>query len=155
VAFVGDDPSIYTMRERFAGYLRAVQEAGLAVDPDLVRMDAHDAEQATATVADLLTSTSADAVFAANNRAAVGSLTAFARSRRRVALIGFDDFEGASLVQPAVSVVAQPIVEMGQRAAQILIDRLCGDNSPHTTQVLPTTLLVRGSEQQTQQAQQP
>jgi LacI family transcriptional regulator len=151
VAFVGDDPAIYTMQERFKGYVRAVQEAGLAVDHDLVRTNAHDAEQATTTVADLLARTGTDAVFAANNRSAVGALGAFASARRRVALIGFDDFEGASLVQPAVSVVRQPIVEMGHRAAQILMDRLSGGNSQATTHVLPTTLVIRGSEQQAQQ----
>jgi LacI family transcriptional regulator len=152
VAFVGDDPAIYTMRERFAGYLRAMQEAGLVVEHDLVRTDAHNAEQARAAVGDLLIYTGADAVFAANNRSAVGALSAFADAERRVALIGFDDFEGASLVQPAVSVVSQPIVEMGRRAAEILIGRLAGSTSPRTTHVLPTTLVVRGSEQQTHEA---
>lgn len=148
VAFVGDDLAIYTMRERHEGYRRALGEAGLPLDELRVRTDAHDAGQASAAVFDIVTRTGADAVFAANNRSAVGALTAFARLGRRVALVGFDDFEGATLVQPAVSVVSQPIVEMGRRAAQILIDRLSGGTAPRTTHVLPTTLVLRGSEQQ-------
>ena len=148
VAFVGDDPAIYTMRERFAGYVRAVRDAGLAIDDDLVRTDAHDARQASAGVGTLLTRPGVDAVFAANNRSAVGALDAFARTGQRAALIGFDDFEGASLVRPAVSVVSQPIVEMGRLAAETLIRRLAGDTSPGTTSVLPTTVVLRGSERQ-------
>jgi LacI family transcriptional regulator len=148
VGFVGDDPTIYTMRERQRGYVRALQEAGLRVDENVIRTDAHDAEQASVAVREILASTGADALFAANNRSAVGALAAFSSLGRRAALVGFDDFEGATLVRPAVSVVRQPLVDMGQRAARILIDRLSGDTSTRTTQVLPTTLILRGSEKQ-------
>lgn len=146
VAFVGDGPEIYTMQERYLGYARAMAEAGLPEDPELVRTDAHHAEQATAAVRQLLAGTDTDAVFAANNRSAVGALQAFASVGRRVALIGFDDFEGAALVHPAVSVVSQDVAQMGRRAAEILIGRLAGDQSARTTEVLPTTLILRGSE---------
>lgn len=148
VAFVGDDPGLYTMRERYHGYVRALQEADLPVDDRLVRTGVHDVKQASATVRGLLDRHATDAIFAANNRSAVGALDAFTTLRRRVALVGFDDFEGATLVHPQVSVVSQPIVEMGHRAAAILIERLSGHASARTTQVLPTTLILRGSEQQ-------
>jgi len=148
VAFVGDDPAIHTMHERLAGHRRALRGAGLALDDALVRTDAHDADQAGAVVAALLDETDADAVFAANNRAALGALGAFAAAGRRVALVGFDDFEGASLVRPAVSVVSQPVAAMGRRAAEVLVGRLTGDTSPSRTHVLPTTLVLRGSERQ-------
>jgi LacI family transcriptional regulator len=146
VAFVGDDLSIYTIRERHRGYLEALSEARLPVDEHLVRTDAHGAEQAAKIVADLLATTEIDAVFAANNRSTVGALMEFGRSGRRIPLIGFDDFEAAPLISPAVSVVSQDIAEMGRTAARILITRLAGDDSAKQTHVLATRLILRGSE---------
>ena len=146
VAFVGDALSIYTMRERHAGYLAALDERGIAVDDALVRTDAHSSEQAAATVAELLATTDADAVFAANNRASVGALLAFRDAGRRLPLIGFDDFEAALVSSPGVSVVSHDIAEMGRRAAEVALDRLADSEREHVTIVLPTVLVLRGSE---------
>ena len=146
VAFVGDDLSIYTMRERFEGYSAALEDRGLSVDDSLVFTDAHSGEQAAQSVRTLLQNSDADAVFAANNRASVGALLAFREEGRRLRLIGFDEFEAAELSEPAVSVVSQDIVEMGRRAAELLIGRLSGETSPTDTHTLPTTLVLRGSE---------
>lgn len=146
IAFVADSLAVYTMGERYRGYLGALDQAGIAADAKLVDTGAHNAAEAEEITKRILTTTDADAIFAANNRASVGALMAFRELGRRVALIGFDDFEAAPLTEPAVSVVSQDIVEMGYRAAEILIDRLAGDSSPNQTHVLPTTLIMRGSE---------
>lgn len=146
VAFVGDDLSIYTMRERFEGYSAALADRGLPVDDRLVFTEAHSSEQASESVRTLVQRTGADAVFAANNRASIGALLAFREAGRRLPLIGFDDFEAAQVTEPAVSVVSQDIVEMGRRAAELLIGRLNGEMSPIGTHTLPTTLVLRGSE---------
>lgn len=146
VAFVGDDLSIYTMRKRFEGYSAALSDRGLPVDDSLVFTDAHSGEQASERVRTLLQQTDADAVFAANNRASLGALLAFHEVGRRLPLIGFDDFEAAQVTEPAVSVVSQDIIEMGRRAAELLIGRLNGETPPTDTHTLPTTLVLRGSE---------
>lgn len=146
VAFVGDALEIYTMRERHAGYVTALAEAGAEYDDRLVSTDAHTSEQAADTVSRLLEDGTADGVFAANNRAAVGALLAFRAKGRRLPLIGFDDFEAAPLSTPAVSVVSQDIPLMGRTAAEVALARLAGDDSPRQTHVLPTRLMLRGSE---------
>ncbi len=64
---------------------------------------------------------------------------------RRIALVGFDDFELAELLPVPVTVVATDSVELGRRAAQLLLERLAGDNGFPKTVVLPTTLVQRGS----------
>jgi LacI family transcriptional regulator len=146
IAFVGDDRAIYTMAERYKGYREALRSAGIAENPALVRDEAHSSEQAAAIVRQLLQETDVDAIFAANNRASVGALLAFRDEGRRVPLIGFDDFEAASLSSPAVSVISQDIVEMGRRAAEILIDRLGGSTAARMVETLPARLILRGSE---------
>ena len=84
------------------------------------------------------------AVFCGNNRITVLALREIARASQRIALVGFDDFELADLVDPGVTVVAQNPAEMGRRAAELLFGRLAG---PRPTQYieLGTQLIVRGS----------
>lgn len=145
VAFVGDDVSIYTMRERYRGYRRALEEAGIDLDDELVVSTAHSSQDAATAVGILLRTTRADSIFAANNRASIGALTAFRTTGRRP-MIGFDDFEAATLSVPEVSVVSQDIAETGRLAAEILLDRLAGGVSDYSTRVMPTALQLRGSE---------
>jgi LacI family transcriptional regulator len=146
IAFVGDSLAISTMRERHDGYVRALRDSGLDPDEKLLNTAAHSSEEAAAAVADLMRTANIDAVFAANNRAAVGALLAFRDAGRRLPLIGFDDFEAAHLSDPAVSVVGHDIVAMGHLAADIVLARLAGASEPPTTHVLTTTLILRGSE---------
>lgn len=145
VAFVGDALSIYTMQERHSGYVQALADSGIPFDETLVVTTAHSSEQAASAVRDLILGGYADALFAANNRASVGALLAFAE-QGRLPLIGFDDFEAAKLSTPAVSVVSQDIAEMGRFAAQIVLGRLAGASPEPTVHMLPTRLELRGSE---------
>jgi LacI family transcriptional regulator len=62
-----------------------------------------------------------------------------------VSLIGFDDVDWMSMVRPQISVVDQPVYELGKRAAERLIARIEGDTSPPQHVWLQTTLLLRGS----------
>ena len=146
IAFVGDSLEIYTMSERFAGYKTALTTTGRSVDAALVATDAHGYEDAEESVLRLMRESAPDALFAANNRAAIGTLFAFRALGRRVPLIAFDDFESARLADPAVSVVTQNIAEMGRFAAERIIARATGGNTAATVTILPTTLVLRGSE---------
>jgi LacI family transcriptional regulator len=146
IAFVGDALSIYTMRERRAGYVGALVAAGVRVDDELSVFAAHSSDDATSAVVRLLETTAVDAIFAANNRASVGALLAFRETGRRLPLIGFDDFEAARLVDPPVSVVSQDVPAMGLAAAELILARLTGTHVEPRTHILPTTLVLRGSE---------
>lgn len=146
VAFVGDDRAIPTMAQRHAGYLAAHAERGIAVDPTLTFAASHSSDEAVDEVARLLRQDRADAVFAANNRSAIGALLAFRAAGTRLPIIGFDDFEAAPLADPPLSVVRQDIELMGRTAATAALARLRGDDGPPVTTMLPTTLVLRGSE---------
>ncbi|GLX02726.1 LacI family transcriptional regulator [Microtetraspora sp. NBRC 16547] len=146
IAFVGDSLDIYTMRERHAGYAAALAEAGIGVDDSLTITTARTREQAEREVGAVLRDDSADAVFAANNRSTIGALLAFQTAGRRLPLVGFDDFETSLLGNPPVSVVSQDIELMGRTAADIVLGRLNGDTSAFAVRMLPTQLILRGSE---------
>jgi LacI family transcriptional regulator len=65
--------------------------------------------------------------------------------QRRVALVGFDDFLLADLLDPGVTVVAQDPVGMGRTAAELLFGRLDGDESAATHVQLRARLIERGT----------
>lgn len=146
VAFVGDSVEIFTMGERLAGYRQALIERGRPPDDDLVFDTVHSVDDAMRVVLDLLSAGRAQAVFAANNRAALGALRAFRLGETFLPMIGFDEFEAAALINPPISVVSQDIQAMGRAAADLAVARLNGNDSPYTTTVLPTSLILRGSE---------
>ncbi len=62
-----------------------------------------------------------------------------------VALVGFDDFATADLLEPAVTVVRQDARGQGLTAVDLLLGRLAGADDPVRRVVLGTTLVPRGS----------
>jgi len=148
IAFIADLATLYTTGERLNGYREALQRAGLPVVDELVRTGSHDAVEAEGVVAELLSLPAArrpTAVFAGNNRNTVGALRAIAQSGLPVALVGFDDFELADLVVPAVTVVRHDSYRMGARAAELAFERLDSPELPARRILVPTELVVRGS----------
>ena len=68
------------------------------------------------------------------------------RIPEKIALIAFDDFDAATLVRPTITVVRQPVVDLGRKAASVLLDRLSAHGRPEASQVvLPTELIIRES----------
>ncbi|MFG1704721.1 LacI family DNA-binding transcriptional regulator [Nonomuraea sp. M3C6] len=141
IAFLGDDPAIFTAAARLHGYREAL---GGLFDERLVSMRSPSPE---AVRADLTGMFALDdpptALFTGNGRYTVTTLRALAG--RRVALVGFDDFELADLLDPGVSVVAQDPSWMGRVAAELLFRRLRGDGGPPEHIQLPVRLIARGS----------
>ena len=90
-----------------------------------------------------------DAVFAHNDLSAAGALLAIREAGRRVpedvALVGFDDIPYASHTDPPLTTVHQPMRQMGEAAARMLLAYFDGTPLPVAPHVLPTTLIVRAS----------
>ncbi|MET7988922.1 MULTISPECIES: LacI family DNA-binding transcriptional regulator [unclassified Streptomyces] len=147
IGFIGDLPvKLYTRRERLAGYRSALQEADLPYNRSLV-INAHDQHSAATATSQLLgLATPPTALFAGNNIAALGIVTALARSNRKdVAVVAFDDVPLAEALEPALTVVAQDPEEIGRTAAAIALARLDGDRSRPRTCTVSTRLIARGS----------
>jgi LacI family transcriptional regulator len=124
IAFIGNPPSVYTGAERYRGYGAAMDEKGLAITPAHVNRtctDAADAEQAVLRM--LGRNPPPTAVFAANNRLALGVLRALS-SRDDVAFAAFDDLEYASLLHRSLTLVTYDPQEMGRRTGELLLRRI-------------------------------
>ena len=90
------------------------------------------------------------AIFAANDLMAIGVMQAL-RNRKiavpqEIAVVGFDNISAAPLVTPPLTTVTQFQDRMGERAAEILMQRLRGEiTGPGTAQEMPYELIERGS----------
>ncbi|MEU4425561.1 substrate-binding domain-containing protein [Actinoplanes sp. NPDC024001] len=135
---------------RLHGYRAALDEAGIAVDPELIRSSDFDFEEAvTATTALLALPQPPTAIFAASDEQALGALEAARRAGCRVpgdlSVISFDDTAVASMTSPPLSAVRQPFEEMGRVAVRTLIQLAEGKAPPTSRVELATRLVVRES----------
>jgi LacI family transcriptional regulator len=148
IGFLGDLPAIATAATRHEAYLEELAAHDIPVDETLVRLGLHGAEIAEAATTEMLALPHPPtALFTAQNLITVGAYRALRRLRlqHRIALVGFDDFELADLLDPGITVVAQDPTAMGRTAAEMLFRRLDGDRSPSVHNVVPTRLISRGS----------
>jgi len=145
IAFLGDLARIATARRRLRGYLAALGEAGL---PPTVVGGLHDTAAAEAAALALLRrARPPTALFTAQNLITIGAVRALRLLglHHTVALVGFDDFPLADLLDPPVTVVAQDPAAMGRAAARALFERMEGYTTEPREIRIPTTLIPRGS----------
>jgi len=138
---------LYTMRERRRGYTAAMRQAQLVPRNEGVR-DA--ASTRRALERGLAEATGPLAILAGNNLTARYVLEAVVamglRIPDQVAVLSFDDFDLADSMTPPMSVVQQPIQEIGERAATLLFEQMRAVAAPAQVEVmLPTRLVLRGS----------
>jgi LacI family transcriptional regulator len=148
IGFLGDLLSISTAADRLRGYTQALASAGLRVDEDLIRTELRDPDAAARAVDEtLVLPDPPTAFFTGQNLLTIGGVHALRQTRREreIALIGFDDLPLADMLEPAISVVAQDPQAIGRAAADQLFRRLDGDRAPAVHQVIPVTLISRGS----------
>jgi len=145
IAYLGDHVRIATARSRYEGYLSAITEAGLA---PFGGHELHSPDATAAAVEALLAGAEPPtALFSGQNLITIGAVQQLRRlgRHRDVALVGFDDFPLADLLDPGVTVIAQDPTAIGRTAARALFERIGGYAGPPREFLIPTTLIARGS----------
>src|SRR5579875_4026799 len=157
IGFLGETPAHRPARLRYAGYLDALAAcgtrgaagtAGAGPDPGLVRRGLDTEAAATAATLELLEAEEPPtALFAAHNRLTIGAVRGLRALglEHRIALVGFDDFTLADLLDPPVTVVAQDPATMGRLGAELLFRRIRGWGGRPQRRIVPTRLVPRGS----------
>jgi LacI family transcriptional regulator len=89
------------------------------------------------------------AIVTGNNLSTIGAMHAIRERRMRipqdVALVGFDDFEWADLFEPRLTVIAQPVKQIGEMAANMLVERIKDRERPRASIRLKPALVIRNS----------
>lgn len=140
--------AVSDISQRYAGYVQALEDAGIGVDPELVvEGDLMQQSGAMALERLLISKRPFSAIFAANDQMAFGARLALFRRGMRVpddvSLVGFDDETMAAFSIPPLTTVQQPSVEMGKAAANAILDLI--DGKPVTHQTFESKLILRDS----------
>lgn len=148
IGFIGGQSTLSTEQARYSGYVDAMASSGAPVRPAWVHHGAQDADQAHDVARAMLTAADAPtAIFSGQNLITMGTVRALRELglQHRVALVGFDDFGMADLLEPAVTVVAQDARAIGHLAGELLFRRMAQTGVAPTTHVVKCTLVTRGS----------
>lgn len=143
--------SLFPSWQRLYGYLDAHRNAGLTIDLDLIcRAGEYSVDAAKAEVLKLLRRRrSPSAIFTADglmSAAAMDAITTLGMTiPAEVSLVCFDDLDWMRFSKPGITAIVQPLIEMGQTAAKIVLSRIEGQGDGRRNVVLQSTLAVRGS----------
>ena len=141
IAFLGDRLSVFTARERLAGYRQALGDRRAA---ELERTELSASAAVETAVCELLTMPEPPtALFTGQNLITIAAIRALRALglQRRVALVGFDDVVLGDLLDPGITVVAQDPYALGRHAGELLFST----HAEPRAVVVPTTLIARGS----------
>lgn len=141
-----------TGRERRQGFEQALHEHGIRVLPELTRFVPAKVQAGHKAALEMLDSnTPPDAFYTSNSLLLAGVLMALRerdlRIPEQVGLAGFDDVNWTVLVQPAITVIAQPTDEIGRTATELLLQRIEDPLRPARQVILNSQLLRRASSQ--------
>lgn len=149
IAFIRLHKQLFTMKTRYAGYKGAMNDAGLKVE-------AHFDCMTQAIVTDLMKALWArrdrpTALFTTNGLTTRYTLQALAdlglSIPKDMALVGFDDVDLAELMRPPLTIIRQPVTDLGRTAAELLFKRLnrTAEKDPPQHITLPVELVLRSS----------
>ncbi|HVU67632.1 MAG TPA: LacI family DNA-binding transcriptional regulator [Ktedonobacteraceae bacterium] len=150
IAYIGKTARARDAIERIAGYRAALDAAGLPLDPqlecagDFTEIDGYSAAEALLQLPNPPT-----AIFAGNDRQAAGVYRALHERDisvpQAISVIGFDNLPYTELMNPPLTTVHAPRLELGRTAAAMLLRLINGETLEMTRVVLPTEFVERHS----------
>ncbi len=150
IGFITGIPQLSSSTERLDGYRAALEHHRIPVNPDLIIEGNYETKGGYLSMLRLLNlPIRPTAVFAANDLSAFGALEAI-RERgleipRDVSVIGFDDIPEASIVYPKLTTIRQPLIQIGQVAVRLLLEKLDDPEKEARRVTLATELVIRDS----------
>jgi LacI family transcriptional regulator, fructose operon transcriptional repressor len=139
-----------TGRERMKGYQLGLLENNLELDPQFVTYT-HPHEEGGREVVSrwLQAKNRPQAILTGNGLVTIGAMSAISQAGLRIpediALAGFDDASWMPYLGPGITVISQPIYEIGQVAAELLFERMEDNSRPPREVVLKGKLITRAS----------
>nr|WP_284237300.1 LacI family DNA-binding transcriptional regulator [Paenibacillus glycanilyticus] len=148
LAVLAEQDSISSSRERVRGFRATAEQAGLPLDPAFVLSTS--IKEAKAKASELFQSGNRPtAIFCCNDLLAIGALQAAKELGVRIpeecSIVGFDDTVLASVTDPPLTTIAQPIEQLGQTALQLLVRQIGKPGESPERVVLPPSLTIRKS----------
>jgi LacI family transcriptional regulator len=138
--------------QRLRGYRLALEDHGIEFDPSLVfpgHYTAASGYENGLAAARRTEQCRPTALFCCNDEIALGAYRALEESGLRIpeemSVVGFDDIASAASYRPPLTTVRQPLMQLGDRAARLLLARIEGEIPGGQKETLPTEVIVRES----------
>lgn len=150
IALIDGSPGVSTSALRRTGYESALRESSIPLDPKLIVQADWRFSGGKQAMRQLLSLPEPpSAVFAVNGLMTLGALACIWEQRLRIpediAIVGFDDMEWATSLQPNLTALVHPAYEMGALAAQMLLERIRVPSGPVQQAQLECRLKIGGS----------
>lgn len=145
-----------TGRERFNGYLRALKEASISPDDNMIKIGNFKEDSGIKLTKELLeNSNRPQAIFTTNMDMTLGAIITIKKMGISIpdelGIIGFDDSDWASILNPPLTVVSQPTYVIASTAAELLIKKIENKRTSISYEplimTLHTKLVIRNSTQ--------
>jgi LacI family transcriptional regulator len=156
IAYLRVPPKISVINQRFEGYSEGIFESGVGFDEKLVyNSDVNGGESSYIEMgingARYLMSLEnpPDAIMASIDTMAIGAIKYLKSAGYSVPgdvkVIGYDNIDLCTLIEPTLTTIAQPIYRLGTEAANILINKIKGESSIKDQIVFDAELIIRES----------
>ncbi len=137
-------------QDRYSGFIKEMKKLNLSINKNWIVTGNFDQHKAYEAVGDILKlSSRPTALFCSDDYMAIGAMLRFKEAGLRIpediAIIGFDDIELATYVKPALTTVRQPMFDMGEAAARILLDLVAKKLQPPVHRFMKVKLIKRES----------
>jgi len=141
IAIITGNMSLYTARGRFAGYKKAMNRHGIPLREEYIRDGGYSIDGGYSAVLNFFNlKKPPSALIASNYDMSIGAILAIHFLHNRIpdnfSLVCFDEFPLTTVVSSPISVICQPMMEIGRSAASLLFKRISGDYSGYPELVI-------------------
>lgn len=150
IAHITGPKKLQLTKERLAGYRRALEEASVEVNPNFVIHSGFSQNHGFEDTNGLLNASNRpDAIFAVNDRKAIGAILACKQNQvtigKDIGIVGFTNDPVSEIVSPSLSTMAEPAYEIGRKSCELLIKHIKKPSFDGEIVVLSNELMVRDS----------
>jgi LacI family transcriptional regulator len=154
IACISVNKDMINMRERTEGYKRALLDAGLPVDENLVKIltFSHDNKELVKALKDLFGKKEvrkADAILFSTSKLGIMGIEFISslglKIPEDIAVVSFDDPDAYKICVSPVTVVNQPLKDIGKTAVQVLLNKIRHPEAKSQQIILKTEFIIRKS----------
>lgn len=136
---------VYTSQCRLTGYRRALEEWNIPCNENHIAYSDYTVQGGYESAQALLSSGGISAMFVTNYEMTLGAVIAVNERNIRIpeelSLIGFDNLDLSRVTHPKLTIITQPLRDIGTQVAQIMLQQMNGEADVPVTVSLPASLL--------------
>lgn len=134
ISIICGPQNMFTAKERLLGYYRALNDYGIPVREELIKSGEYDMYKGYDRMIELIDMPNRPtAVIVTNYDMTKGAVLALNERNinipEDISFIGYDEYDLTNLYKPKLSIIMQPMMQMGEKAANVLLKLMKGDES--------------------------